>query len=216
MKSPPNIPESHRDQGESPVYCWQRRTLVLLAINIEPISDCETSKWIYLSVSRNLARLDFQVADFLCLPRRNPGKPTKRNVLAFVFVKLDIRVVPWFQAAGSAIDSAVVLDIKEISLLHELQVGLRLSGVMKFGSIVMEEFRHDREAANDDTGRYLCNCPVTHDNDVVADIRRIEDLPCIVCTQDGRYTSPGQMCVSKTLFLEKIPMTSGISFALKD
>lgn len=100
-------------------------------------------------------------------------KFTKRDFLTFVFAMLDTRFAPCFQPAGSATESCSVLGIKGYSLLHKLQARIWLSRVVEFGSIVMEEMRHDREAANNDTGRYLCNCPVTHDNDIVADIRRL-------------------------------------------
>ena len=61
---------------------------------------------------------------------------------------------------------------------------------------MIEKLGEYREAADNDTNRHLGPCPKAHDNRVVGNVGRFNDLPGIVCTHNRRHTRPGNLCQS--------------------
>lgn len=54
-----------------------------------------------------------------------------------------------------------------------------------FRTEVLEESGHDGKAADEDAGCHLGGRPEAHAKDVVADVWRLNYLPCVDGTQDG-------------------------------
>ena len=60
-----------------------------------------------------------------------------------------------------------------------------------FGAEVLKEFRHDRQAADNDADSHFCPGPDTDQHYIVANVRGLGHSPAVEGAKDRRYAGTG-------------------------